>query len=214
MQKETFFWLSFFIYPDVTPSREKWLTCVKRDLHVWNETLCIWGKRPIYVKRDLHMWKETYMCEMRHHVYKERDLYMWKETLYMWEKRPTYAKREQYMWHWWSFFICIWRDSFTYAWHSSFMHVTWLIYLCDLHMWKETYICKKRDLHMQIQKNTCDFFLVVSLHLYSTWLLPVKIDLYMWKETYICGKRPCMYLSSSVLDVTPPHMRDIWGSYD
>jgi len=139
----------------------------------------------------------TCMFEKSPTCVKWDTMYMRKET-YICEKIPTYVKIDP-----------IYVRKETYICQKRTIHVT-----RDLHMWKETYICKKRDLHMQIYKNTCDFFLVVSLHLYSTWLLPVKIDLYMWKETYICEKRPYIYLSSSVLDVTPPHVRDIWGSYD
>ena len=72
----------------------------------------------------------------------------------------------------------------------------------DLYMWKDTYICEnrpyiceKRDLHMPKENNTCDKR--------PTY---VKRDLHMPKENNTCDAGG---LFSSVLDVTPSHMRDI-----
>jgi len=165
----TFFWLSLFICPDVTPSREK-----------WQKEIYISKMRPyIYVKRDLHMQKENYTCDTGGLFSSVLDV------------TPSH--------------MC--GIAHSCMWHNSFTCVTYIFE-------KRPYIYEKRDLHMQKENYTCDFSLVFSLHLYSTWLFPVKIDLHIWKDTYICEKRPYIYLSSSVLDVTSSHMCDIWGGYD
>jgi len=118
----------------------------KRDLHMWKKTYT-WEKRPTHVERESIVLLQ-YLIEDPASTNK-RDLLMWKET-YTCEKRPTYRrtllmkalmrketyKRVKVLLQWSSVAMND-RGSCTHD-QKRPTHVK-----RDLHMWKETYTCKK-----------------------------------------------------------------------
>jgi len=121
-------------------------TYLKRDLHIYKETY-IYKKRPAYMKGDLHSGKETCVFE---NIWKQSYnasmvlRFVPVEVYNPWKKRPTHTTKSR---------KCLIRDPSriygalcqrrfcTYENRQTHMNR-------DLHIWKETYIQRKRRKRM------------------------------------------------------------------
>jgi len=144
-------------------------------------------KRPTHVKRDQHMWKET--------IQRDQHIWYLKETSIS-EKRPIYLKRNQHTWKeiWSLFQVCVRQNRPTHVKgdpQKRPVHVK-----RDQHMWKETNTCEMRpthvtkDPHMWKETNTCEKRPTPVKGDPQKRPVHVKWGQHMWKETNTCEMRP------------------------